>query len=258
MTDLVEQALTENVDIITTIIDHHSSGRELPAVALLERFAINLEYIGGIADHGLRIALQAAAHPAGLQPPTAHLVSQRIAPALAPVPSVLLSRPPAIPPALRSASPVLPLVSSAGLSTMQAYTSANPPFQRGARIPVLHPAHSAPFRADPSTPASVAPRLGQILSGQVQSAPGAANAAYTAAMGHSAPVMQTNAWSAEEHARFEEGLRLHGKGGRDGKPDFKKVATVVETRTPVQVRSHFQKVRKRARDEDIQQGQGTA
>lgn len=53
-------------------------------------------------------------------------------------------------------------------------------------------------------------------------------------------------WSNEEHGRFEHAMRLHGESGKDGKPDLKKIATLVGTRNPVQVRTHLHKLQKRA------------
>ncbi|GJD12912.1 Myb-like protein I [Galdieria sulphuraria] len=45
-------------------------------------------------------------------------------------------------------------------------------------------------------------------------------------------------WTHEEHQRFVEGL---SKYQRDGKPDLKAIAEYLGTRTPTQVRSHYQK-----------------
>ncbi|GJQ09278.1 hypothetical protein GpartN1_g1069.t1 [Galdieria partita] len=45
-------------------------------------------------------------------------------------------------------------------------------------------------------------------------------------------------WTHEEHQRFVEGLSKYQK---DGKPDLKAIAEYLGTRTPTQVRSHYQK-----------------
>lgn len=45
-------------------------------------------------------------------------------------------------------------------------------------------------------------------------------------------------WTQEEHQRFVEGLSKYQK---DGKPDLKAIAEYLGTRTPTQVRSHYQK-----------------
>eukprot|EP01119_Soliformovum_irregulare_P025409 TRINITY_DN939_c0_g1_i1.p1 TRINITY_DN939_c0_g1~~TRINITY_DN939_c0_g1_i1.p1 ORF type:complete len:343 (+),score=53.96 TRINITY_DN939_c0_g1_i1:280-1308(+) len=42
-------------------------------------------------------------------------------------------------------------------------------------------------------------------------------------------------WTKEEHSRFLNGLRLHGRG------NWKEIATIVATKTPTQIQSHAQK-----------------
>lgn len=49
-------------------------------------------------------------------------------------------------------------------------------------------------------------------------------------------------WSQEEHAKFEHALRLYGTSGKNGRPNFKAIASHVATRTPVQVRNHYVKL----------------
>ena len=44
----------------------------------------------------------------------------------------------------------------------------------------------------------------------------------------------TGRWTAEEHRLFLQGLELHGKG-------WKKIASLIRTRTVVQIRTHAQK-----------------
>lgn len=41
-------------------------------------------------------------------------------------------------------------------------------------------------------------------------------------------------WSADEHALFVEGLRVHGR-------DWKKIGLMIPTRTVTQIRTHAQK-----------------
>lgn len=167
MSDAVERALSENHALIAAILEHHCNNRPLPAVALLERVQINLEFVAAVAEHGVPLA-----------PP-------------APAPA----------PAHTHAPPL-----TAGL----------PPQSRIAPAPVsLAPA--------PLPNVTLAPAPQQQQQQQQQSM----------------------YWSNEEHARFEQGMRIHGDKGKDGKPDFKAIATMVGTRTPVQVRTHLQKIQKR-------------
>ena len=44
----------------------------------------------------------------------------------------------------------------------------------------------------------------------------------------------TGRWTAEEHRLFLQGLELHGKG-------WKKIASLIKSRTVVQIRTHAQK-----------------
>jgi len=44
----------------------------------------------------------------------------------------------------------------------------------------------------------------------------------------------TGRWTREEHLAFVRGLELHGKG-------WKKIASLIKTRTVVQIRTHAQK-----------------
>jgi SHAQKYF class myb-like DNA-binding protein len=50
-----------------------------------------------------------------------------------------------------------------------------------------------------------------------------------------APVMGTGKWTASEHGCFEEGLAKHGKG------EWRQIASMIPTRTVLQIRSHSQK-----------------
>lgn len=56
MGDAVDRALSENHALISAILDHYSAGRSVPAVALLERLQINLEFIAAVAEHGIPLA----------------------------------------------------------------------------------------------------------------------------------------------------------------------------------------------------------
>jgi SHAQKYF class myb-like DNA-binding protein len=47
-------------------------------------------------------------------------------------------------------------------------------------------------------------------------------------------VENTGRWTAEEHRLFLQGLEAHGKG-------WKKIATLIKSRTVVQIRTHAQK-----------------
>ena len=56
----------------------------------------------------------------------------------------------------------------------------------------------------------------------------------TAAAAAAAAGENTGRWTAEEHRLFLRGLELHGKG-------WKKIATLIQSRTVVQIRTHAQK-----------------
>lgn len=56
MGDAIDRALSENHALISAILDHYSAGRSVPAVALLERLQINLEFIAAVAEHGIPLA----------------------------------------------------------------------------------------------------------------------------------------------------------------------------------------------------------
>lgn len=47
-------------------------------------------------------------------------------------------------------------------------------------------------------------------------------------------MQNTGRWTNEEHRLFLRGLELHGKG-------WKKIASLIKTRTVVQIRTHAQK-----------------
>lgn len=184
MSDAIDRALSENHALIAAILDHHSSGRSVSAIALLERLQLNLEFIAAAAEHGLPI-----------DPPS-------------------IPMPPA---------PTTP--------------TAPPPVLPAAPVPAL----SAPIPGiiGRSTAARIAPAPNTVAQGIAGTAGSAA---------HGPP--GTMYWSREEHSRFEEGMRMYGESGKDGKPNFKAIASHVGTRTPVQVRSHLQKVQKKARREE--------
>lgn len=60
--------------------------------------------------------------------------------------------------------------------------------------------------------------------------------------------IRTGRWNKEEHALFLEGIRLHGK-------EWKKIASMIDTRSVVQIRTHaqkyFQKLNKRKNQEQL-------
>jgi SHAQKYF class myb-like DNA-binding protein len=61
-----------------------------------------------------------------------------------------------------------------------------------------------------------------------------ATAATAQAVGHGALGENTGRWTAEEHRLFLQGLEQHGKG-------WKKIASLIKSRTVVQIRTHAQK-----------------
>ena len=167
MSDAVDRALSENHALIAAILEHQSSGRTVPAVALLERLQINLEYIASVAEHGFSEQQQQSSqqqHQIHHQQPH-HSIGN---------------------------TTTLPNIST---------------------LPLPHLSRIAP-----------AP---QHLHQQ------------------QTPQPATMYWTPDEHARFEEGMRLYGASGKDGKPNFKAIAVHVGSRTPVQVRSHHQKFQKK-------------
>lgn len=147
MGDAVDRALSENHALIAAILEHHNSGRHVPAVALLERLQMNLEFVAAIAEHGA----------------------------------------PAAPPLLPAAQVTLP--------PRPVFVQPHPP------------------RIAPALPAA------------------------------------SSYWTKAEHARFENAMSIHASSGKDGKVNVKQIAQMVGTRTPVQVRSHLQKVQKKGRKE---------
>lgn len=154
MSDAIDRALSENHALIAAILEHHSSGRHVPAVALLERLQLNLEFIAALSEQG---------------------------------------------------------------------------------VPTTLPVPVQPSHPDISATRPLAPRIAPALPVHLQQQP-----------------VGTMYWTPDEHARFEQAMTLYGQA-RDGKPNFKAIASYVGTRTPVQVRSHLQKVQKKARKdaEDI-------
>jgi len=96
-----------------------------------------------------------------------------------------------------------------------------------AVAPAYHHAHAthqaAPRARAPSTASSAA-------------APNTAAAANTVSAIHpsTGQVENTGRWTAEEHRLFLQGLEQHGKG-------WKKIATLIKSRTVVQIRTHAQK-----------------
>jgi SHAQKYF class myb-like DNA-binding protein len=47
--------------------------------------------------------------------------------------------------------------------------------------------------------------------------------------------MPKRGWTKEEHTRFLQGLKIHGRG------NWKEIANIVGTKTPTQIQSHAQK-----------------
>lgn len=104
-----------------------------------------------------------------------------------------------------------------------------------ATAPVYHHAHPPPVAAHqqphPRAPSSNGHSLPPATaSTQVATAVNMVNAVHAG----TGQVENTGRWTAEEHRLFLQGLEAHGKG-------WKKIATLIKSRTVVQIRTHAQK-----------------
>lgn len=99
--------------------------------------------------------------------------------------------------------------------------------QQAAAVSAAHHASQSRQARPPSTSAPPA------ASAAASSAAVAANTVST--LNHSSgQVENTGRWTSEEHRLFLQGLEQHGKG-------WKKIATLIKSRTVVQIRTHAQK-----------------
>ncbi|CAB9500650.1 Protein REVEILLE [Seminavis robusta] len=90
--------------------------------------------------------------------------------------------------------------------------------------------------ASSTTAAAPAPRSSTSKSKKKKASPVVTMATAAAAQGGSTGAQgeNTGRWTAEEHRLFLQGLELHGKG-------WKKIASLIKSRTVVQIRTHAQK-----------------
>lgn len=96
--------------------------------------------------------------------------------------------------------------------------------------PVLPPTVSAP-PAPPAGGGAAARRPSAVTS---SAAPRSKSKKKKSSSGEGAAGENTGRWTAEEHRLFLQGLEQHGKG-------WKKIASLIKSRTVVQIRTHAQK-----------------
>ena len=121
------------------------------------------------------------------------------------------------PPAIADPAPTAP----SPPATAQAIPTAKPPVAAPS-AQVSSAASAVPSRPPKSKKKKGAPVVTMTTAASAQSGS-------TGAQGEN-----TGRWTAEEHRLFLQGLELHGKG-------WKKIASLIKSRTVVQIRTHAQK-----------------
>lgn len=148
---------------------------------------------------------------------------------------------PALPPRPASA-PSAPAIHPRGGPPLppRKYAPAPAPHAaHGALVPAApsyHHAHPPPAAAHHQPRPHIPSGNGHALPPAVTSAQAAAAVVNTVSAVHptTGQVENTGRWTAEEHRLFLQGLEAHGKG-------WKKIATLIKSRTVVQIRTHAQK-----------------
>ena len=166
------------------------------------------------------------------------------APAAAPAVADPVAQP-AVPPAVAAPSkPVVPAPASVAAPAVPQVATAPPVAVAQPAASVASPVGPPPSQVASSS-SSVAPsRASSSGKSKKKKAPPsaalAASAAAAAAAANEPPGSigaqgeNTGRWTAEEHRLFLQGLELHGKG-------WKKIASLIKSRTVVQIRTHAQK-----------------
>ena len=163
------------------------------------------------------------------QPPTVQAPAPVAAPAIKPDPAAVAPLPVAVaaePAAKPVAAPPVPLATHVHVPHPGA-PAAKKPAPVGAPAPT-HVASSASSVATSTRPSG--------KSKKKKGAPVVTMATAASAQGGSTGAQgeNTGRWTAEEHRLFLQGLELHGKG-------WKKIASLIKSRTVVQIRTHAQK-----------------
>lgn len=103
-----------------------------------------------------------------------------------------------------------------------------------AVVPTVTPSAAVPTAAPTTASASPAKSSSKSKKKKSQVTVTMATAQRPQVNGHGAQGENTGRWTAEEHRLFLEGLEQHGKG-------WKKIASLIKSRTVVQIRTHAQK-----------------
>jgi len=143
------------------------------------------------------------------------------APAPVPDPTAVLPSPPSSPAAHESAAAAV-----AASTTPAAVPSQQETQPKRAEAPGSGATSAAP-QVTKSSSKSKKKKSSQVIVTM-------ATAPSTQAPGHGAAGENTGRWTAEEHRLFLQGLEQHGKG-------WKKIASLIKSRTVVQIRTHAQK-----------------
>ena len=138
-----------------------------------------------------------------------------------------------VPDPTASAVPALPPVKLEQSETVAAGTGAN-----GASPPVIYPSETDSKKVGSSSPESVSAVPSSIPASKSSKKKKKSHVLVTMATAScqlgGAAGENTGRWTAEEHRLFLQGLDQHGKG-------WKKIASLIKSRTVVQIRTHAQK-----------------
>lgn len=147
------------------------------------------------------------------------------APAPVPDPTATLSPPPA------DVEELHPVATAAAVVANGAPTASLPPQDSLSKkvAPVTSgPAPATPGAATSKAPSSKSKKKKSQVTVTMATAPASQSGL------HGAAGENTGRWTAEEHRLFLQGLEQHGKG-------WKKIASLIKSRTVVQIRTHAQK-----------------
>lgn len=189
----------------------------------------------------LSIAIMSAPAPTPTEAP-APAVAPTVAAAPAPVP-VAQPAPPAVAPApvapatavASTPKPLVPAPPSVAVPAAPSVAVAAPVVAAATADPMVSSAGVLPSEVD-SSALSVAPSRASSSgkSKKKKAPPSVALSASEPPGSVGAQGENTGRWTAEEHRLFLQGLELHGKG-------WKKIASLIKSRTVVQIRTHAQK-----------------
>lgn len=147
-----------------------------------------------------------------------------------PVPDPTATLPPSPPAAVHEYNPVTTITTAAAVVTNAAPAVAPPSQDPSAKriAPVAPAPSSLPPGVPPSKPSGKSKKKKSQVTVTMATAPAAQSGL------HGAAGENTGRWTAEEHRLFLQGLEQHGKG-------WKKIASLIKSRTVVQIRTHAQK-----------------